>query len=101
MTMRCLNTTTREHRIVMRCLCSLIPSRNNPCILNHENHRFSRGARAMHHTPGHDESLLWLEFHDAILKIDQQATINHKEELVIVVVLVPVVFALNHTEAHD
>ncbi len=55
-----------------------------------------RGARAMDHSPGNDEALSRLERDGTIFEIDKQLALDHVEELVVRVVLVPVVLTLDH-----
>ena len=78
--------------------------RNNPCVFDHQDNRALRSARAVHHPVWHNESLTRRQFHRAALKptldIDQQFALDHIEELIFHVVLVPVVFALDHAHAN-
>ena len=50
---------------------------------------------------GNDKSLLWLQINRAIFKIDDEVPLQDKEELVIVVMFVPVVFALHDSQANN
>jgi hypothetical protein len=68
------------------------------------------GARVRCRTPlRHDESLARTQCNDSTrshsvrlrLEIDQEPAIEHEEELVVIRVLVPVILALHHADAHD
>src|SRR5262249_32888362 len=60
-----------------------------------------RRARAVHDAPWHDEALERLELDRAVLEVDEEAALEHEEELVVLVVLVPVVLTLEDAEADD
>jgi hypothetical protein len=47
-----------------------------------------------------DETLPRGQFHRASLEVDQQLPFEHIEEFVVVIVLVPVVFTLDHALSH-
>src|SRR5688572_25210532 len=55
----------------------------------------------MDHAPRYDESLARIEGHNAVFEIDVETPFYYIEEFVIVIVLVPVVFALDHAQSHD
>lgn len=48
----------------------------------------------------HDKSLPGLKLNGLLLKVDDEATLKNKEKLIVIVVLVPVVFALHHTQTN-
>ena len=50
---------------------------------------------------GNDKSLLWLQIDRAILEIDDKVPLQDKEELVVVVMFVPMVLALHDPEANN
>ena len=50
---------------------------------------------------GNDKSLLWLQINRAIFKIDDEVPLQDKEELIVVVMFVPVVFALHDSQANN
>ena len=54
----------------------------------------------MAHSFRHDEALSWGKIDDAIFEIDQQSPIQHEKEFIDVVVLMPVIFALNDRHPH-
>ena len=58
-------------------------------------------ARAMDHLLGNDEALSRIEGHCTILEIDEQLAVNHVEELIVCVMLVPVVRTFDDAQAHD
>ncbi len=49
----------------------------------------------------HDETLPRTKLDHLVFKIDQEMAVENKEELVDVVVLVPVIFTLQHPQPHD
>jgi hypothetical protein len=55
----------------------------------------------VHDTFGHDKTLAWSEIDETVLKLNQKVTLEHEEELVFVIVLVPVVLALHHAESYN
>ena len=55
----------------------------------------------MAHTFGHDKALLRGQINDAIFEIDQETAVQNEEELIDVLMLVPMVFALNHRHPND
>ena len=48
-----------------------------------------------------DKSLLWLQIDRAIFEIDDKVPLQDKEELVVVVMFVPVVLALDDSQANN
>ena len=59
------------------------------------------GARVQCMTPfRHDETLIGQKLDRATFKVDDEPSTQDEEELIVVVVFVPVVFALHHTKAH-
>jgi len=50
---------------------------------------------------GNDKSLLWLQINRAIFEIDDKVSLQDKEELVVVVMFVPVILALHDPEANN
>jgi hypothetical protein len=50
---------------------------------------------------GYDKALQWSEIDDAVFQIDEQPPFHDIEELIIVIVLVPVVLPFDDTHAHD
>ena len=49
----------------------------------------------------HDETLPRSKINNLVFKIDQEMAVENKEKFVDVIVLVPVVFALQNAEPHD
>jgi|tagenome__1003787_1003787.scaffolds.fasta_scaffold20647056_1 hypothetical protein len=54
----------------------------------------------MEHSFGHDKGLPRPEFRNFVFQVDQQFAFDDVEKLVIVIVLVPVIFAFDHSESH-
>ena len=50
---------------------------------------------------GHNKALLLSKLDTSILEINDETTVKDKEEFVVIVVFVPVVFALHDAEAND
>ena len=55
----------------------------------------------MHHAFGNYRRLARSQVDRALFQIDQQLTANDIEELVFVLVFMPMIFALDHAEPHD
>jgi hypothetical protein len=49
----------------------------------------------------HDEALLPEKLDASVPQIDEESTFEHKEELVIAIMLVPVILALQYAQSHD
>jgi hypothetical protein len=73
----------------------------NAFVLKHENDGAMRGARAMDDSLRNDEALSRLERDGTIFEIDKQLALDHVEELVVCVVLVPVVRTLDDAQPHN
>src|SRR5207244_2627069 len=78
-----------------------ITGRNDGGGFHHQNDCSIRGAGAMPDAFGNDKSLLWLQINRAIFEIDDKMSLQNKEKLIVVVMFVPVVFALHDPEAND
>ena len=50
---------------------------------------------------GHHEALARRQFHGAALQVDEESPLHHIKELVLVVMLVPVILALQDAEPDD
>jgi len=48
---------------------------------------------------GYDKPLARQQFYAAIFQIDKEAALENEKELVIVIMFMPVIFALNHAES--
>src|SRR6185312_8470791 len=68
--------------------------------LDHQHNRALGGARPVHNAFWNHDPLAWRQFNRAALQVDEELSFHDVEELVIVLVLVPVIFALNHSEPH-
>ena len=55
----------------------------------------------MHYAAGDRKTLPGVEGDGAVLQVDQQLAIEHKKELIILIVFMPVVFAFDDTDAYD
>jgi hypothetical protein len=69
--------------------------------LDHQNDGSLGGSCAVDDPFGHDKPLLRRELDSAILEIDDESAGKDKEELVVLVVLVPVVLTLHYTETDN
>src|SRR4029077_6712549 len=58
-------------------------------------------TRAVNHAFGHDKSLQRLQLDCPVLQVDQEVTLEDEEDLVVIVVPVPVLSALQDTEPDD
>src|SRR5260370_6328592 len=54
----------------------------------------------MRNAPRNDEGLIGQKLNRPTFEVDDELSTQHEEELIVVVVFVPVVFALHHTKAH-
>src|SRR5271165_3118083 len=80
--------------------CSCVASRYDRRCLDHQDHALLGRAGAMHDAFRHDEALIGQKLNRAAFKVDDEPSTQDEEELVVVVVFVPVVFALHHAKAH-
>jgi hypothetical protein len=55
----------------------------------------------MEHTFGNDKSLSWRQINGSALQINQEPAFNNVEKFVVIVVLVPIVFALDHADTDN
>jgi hypothetical protein len=53
----------------------------------------------MHNAPRNDEALIGQKLNRPTFEVDDELSTQHEEELIVVVVFVPVVFVLHHTKA--
>src|SRR5262245_29938739 len=77
-----------------------VSGRNDTRALDQENRGALRRARAMMGALRYHEPLPRRQLDAAAFEIDEQPSFDDVEELVLVVVMVPVVFALDHAQAH-
>src|SRR5579872_4489610 len=75
-----------------------IAGRNDRGGLDHEDHAAFGRARAVSHAFRHDEALTGKELDRALFEIDDEASAEHEEELVVVIMLVPMILALQDAE---
>jgi hypothetical protein len=78
-----------------------VTSRNDIGALDHQDYRSFRRACAMAHTLGHDETLPRRKIDNAIFEIDQKTPVQNEKEFINILMLVPVIFALNYRQPHD
>ena len=57
-------------------------------------------AGAVENAFGHDEALSGVQGHGSILEVDEKLALDHIEEFIIVIVFVPVIFAVKNAEAN-
>jgi hypothetical protein len=76
----------------------LIPGRDNPSIFDHQNDRSFRSTSAVEHTFGNNKSLSWWQINGSALQINQEPAFDYIEKFVVIIMLVPMVFALDHAD---
>ena len=100
-----LNPAPRSVAIVVHCAASSaalrVTGRNDTGVFHHQNDCSIRSPRAMLDAFGNDKSLLWLQINRATFEIDDKVPLQDKEELVVIVMFVPVVFALHDPKANN
>src|SRR6266850_605745 len=82
-------------------LRSLVASRYDPGPLNHENHGSLWSPRPMQHTFWDRKRLPRRELDRSAIQLNHKTALHHIEELVFVVVLMPVKLSLHDAEPHD
>src|SRR5258708_15886943 len=80
---------------------SSIAGGNDRRGFDHKHDRTLGSAGAVDDPLGHDESLSRRELYGPAFEIDDEATVEHHEEFIVFVVLVPVVFTLQHAQPDD
>lgn len=78
-----------------------VPGRNNIGAFDHQDDGALRRARSMLHLFGDNKPLPRLQLHGSTFQIDQQHTIKDEEELIDIVVFMPVVFTLDDSHPND
>src|SRR5580704_12183252 len=78
-----------------------VSCRDDSGVLDHEDYRSLRGAGAMQDSLRNDGALSRGKFHGSAFEIDQQLAFDYVEKFVIVIVLVPVIFALHYAKTND
>src|SRR5262245_61999210 len=79
----------------------LVPCRPNSCRLYHQHDRSRGSPGAVKGAPRDHDPLLREQFVRPPLEVEQQPALEHEEELVLAVVLVPVELALEDAEPSD
>src|ERR1700752_5403509 len=109
---RCTSPLASIRTATSRAICSaddrspaggpdrLIAGRYDARALRHQDHGEIGRARAMHHAFRHHESLEPLQIDGAVLQVDDEVPVEKEEELIVVVVLVPVILTLHETQAN-
>ncbi len=54
----------------------------------------------MQYTFGNDESFSRLKLYAPAFQVDDQPAVDHIEEFILVIMFVPMIFALDHTDPH-
>src|SRR3954451_16050583 len=80
--------------------CSSISCRNNSLVLDHQNGRALRSAGAMLGSLRNHKSLTRRKRHSAIFEINEQLALNDIKEFIVLLVLMPVILALDDAEAN-
>ena len=80
--------------------CS-VPPGLDPRPLDHQAHSLHLGTGPVEHAPGYGPPLLGAQLHRALLQVQQQPALQHEEELVLLVVLVPVELSQEDAQADD
>src|ERR1700677_67037 len=81
-------------------IANSVTGRHDAGGLDHQNDAFLRCACAMDHTIGHDKPFMRPESDRAILEVDQKLPIQAEEELIVLLVLMPVILSLHHTKPY-
>ena len=80
---------------------ALVSRRNDSRVFHHQDDGALRSTGPIFETPGHDKALSRPQSDGTIRQIDQELAIQDEEELVVLVVLMPVAFSLHHAQVHD
>lgn len=55
----------------------------------------------MHYTLWHNKTLLYLQINGSVFEVNNEMSFENEEELVVVIVFMPVILALHHTQSND
>src|SRR4029453_12226451 len=80
---------------------SLVAGWCNPSPLDHEDHASLWSPRPMHHPFGNRKPLSGCELDRPAFQVNYEAPLDHVEELILLVVLMPVELALHDAEPYD
>src|SRR5690349_11589226 len=94
------NAITARRKRPFTAVGLLVAGRDDGRGLDHQDDGALGRPRPVQDALRHDEAFLRLEDDAALLEIDDEVALEHEEELVVVVVLVPVILALHDTETH-
>src|SRR5206468_3077768 len=78
-----------------------VPGRHDTGIFHHENDGAFRRSRTVKHTLRHDKTLPRVKLDGAALQVDQKVALENEEEFIVIVVFVPVIFALHYAQSND
>lgn len=77
----------------------LVSGRNDALVLDHQHHRFHIRPRLVDDALGDGDALVGAEGEGFVFEVDIEQPAQDKEELIVIVMLVPVVFALDDAHA--
>jgi hypothetical protein len=80
---------------------TLVPSGADAGVFDHEDYGATGSSGAVDYSAGDDEGLAGIELDGLVFEIDEELAFDGEEELVVIVVLVPVVFAFDNADADD
>src|SRR5215510_6627772 len=83
------------------CGRSLVAGWYDPGPLDHEDHASLRSTRPMHHPHRNRKPLSGGELDCPAFQVNYEAPLDHVEELILLVVLMPMELALHDAEAHN
>jgi len=78
-----------------------IAGRDDRRGFDHENHCTLGSARAVNDALRHDVPLLRSQIDGAVLEVNDETAVENKEELVVVVVFMPMILAAHDAQAND
>ena len=78
-----------------------VTRRHDARPFHHQDHSSLGRSRSVHHSLRDDEPLSRSQFHCAALQVNDESPFHYVEELILIVVLVPVIFTLNDAESDD
>ena len=79
----------------------LISCRLNAACLKHQHDGLLGRTGPVHDPFGDGDALARIQFYRLVFEIDEQLPFRNKEELVIIVVLMPMEFAFHDPDSHD
>ena len=70
-------------------------------VFDHQNYRALVRSRPVYYALRDHESLSRFKLHGPPLEVDQQLSLDHIKEFIVLIVLVPMILALNNAEPDD